>query len=155
VKAVHCAIAIRAWTEAHRQIPRAAALGLGRTRIGVETRDTIVGDVRHPDKARLHSVWRIPRRASKRPTRNSGRRSASVRRQRRAVRQTCCTQRAPIQLRGSTEAVHTYEPRPPTQARPVGLVVTVAPKVTPSNSHIIIAVPRTALSLSMLSIYAI
>src|SRR5271163_388215 len=43
VKAVHCAIAIRAWTEAFRQTPRAVALGLGRTRIGVETGDTIVG----------------------------------------------------------------------------------------------------------------
>jgi adenylate cyclase len=45
VKAVHCAIAIRAWTEAYRQTPRAVELGLGRTRIGLETGDAVVGDV--------------------------------------------------------------------------------------------------------------
>ena len=45
VKAVHCAIAIRAWTEAYRQTPRAVELGLGRTRIGVETGDAVVGHV--------------------------------------------------------------------------------------------------------------
>jgi adenylate cyclase len=45
VKAVHCAIAIRAWSEAFRKTPGAQRLGLGRTRIGIETGDTIVGDV--------------------------------------------------------------------------------------------------------------
>jgi adenylate cyclase len=45
VKAVHCAIAIHAWSEAFRETPDAQRLGFGRTRIGVETGDTIVGDV--------------------------------------------------------------------------------------------------------------
>jgi adenylate cyclase len=45
VKAVHCAIAIHAWSEAFRKTPDAQRLGFGRTRIGVETGDTIVGDV--------------------------------------------------------------------------------------------------------------
>ncbi|MBV9018082.1 MAG: adenylate/guanylate cyclase domain-containing protein, partial [Alphaproteobacteria bacterium] len=45
VKAVHCAIAIHAWTEAFRKTPGAQRLGFGRTRIGIETGDTIVGDV--------------------------------------------------------------------------------------------------------------
>jgi adenylate cyclase len=45
VKAVHCAIAIHTWSEAFRKTPNAQRLGFGRTRIGVETGDTIVGDV--------------------------------------------------------------------------------------------------------------
>jgi adenylate cyclase len=45
VKAVHCAIMIHEWTEAFRRTPAAQRLGFGRTRIGVETGDTIVGDV--------------------------------------------------------------------------------------------------------------
>lgn len=44
-RAVACAGAIAAWTEAHRRIGEAAAIGLGRTRIGVETGMAIVGDV--------------------------------------------------------------------------------------------------------------
>ena len=44
-RAVACAVAIRDWTAAHRLRPGAAALGLGRTRIGVETGEAIVGDV--------------------------------------------------------------------------------------------------------------
>jgi adenylate cyclase len=45
VRSVHCAIAIRAWTEAYRKTPQALAFGLGRTRIGVETGNAVVGDV--------------------------------------------------------------------------------------------------------------
>jgi adenylate cyclase len=45
VKAVHCAIAIHAWSESFRRTSGAQRLGFGRTRIGVETGDTIVGDV--------------------------------------------------------------------------------------------------------------
>ena len=44
-RAVECAIAIRSWTEAYRRLPAAAAIGFGRTRIGVETGQAIVGDV--------------------------------------------------------------------------------------------------------------
>ena len=44
-RAVECAVAIRAWTESYRRSPAPAALGLGRTRIGIETGQAIVGDV--------------------------------------------------------------------------------------------------------------
>jgi adenylate cyclase len=44
-RAVECAIAIRSWTETYRRLPAPAAIGLGRTRIGVETGQAIVGDV--------------------------------------------------------------------------------------------------------------
>lgn len=43
--AVECAIAIHAWTESYRRLPAPAAIGFGRTRIGVETGQAIVGDV--------------------------------------------------------------------------------------------------------------
>jgi adenylate cyclase len=44
-QAVDCAIAIRAWAHPFRQRPMPAALGFGRTRVGVETGLVIVGDV--------------------------------------------------------------------------------------------------------------
>jgi adenylate cyclase len=44
-RAVECAIAIRSWTESYRRLPAPAAIGFGRTRIGVETGQAIVGDV--------------------------------------------------------------------------------------------------------------
>jgi adenylate cyclase len=44
-RAVECAIAIRAWSESFRRRAPAAAIGLGRTRIGIETGPAIVGDV--------------------------------------------------------------------------------------------------------------
>jgi adenylate cyclase len=44
-KAVACAIELRIWTESYRRLPAAQAIGLGRTRIGLETGDAIVGDV--------------------------------------------------------------------------------------------------------------
>ena len=44
-KAVACALALQAWTEQYRQTTIAAAAGLGRTRIGIETGEAIVGDV--------------------------------------------------------------------------------------------------------------
>jgi len=43
--AVECAIAIQAWSESFRRRARVAAIGLGRTRIGIETGAAIVGDV--------------------------------------------------------------------------------------------------------------
>jgi adenylate cyclase len=43
--AVECAVAIRDWTAAFRTRPASVALGLGRTRIGIETGDAIVGDI--------------------------------------------------------------------------------------------------------------
>ena len=44
-RAVKCAIAIQAWSEGFRRRDPAAALELGRTRIGIETGPAIVGDV--------------------------------------------------------------------------------------------------------------
>jgi adenylate cyclase len=45
VKAVACAIAIQAWTETYQLKPLPASLGFGRTRVGIETGDAIVGDI--------------------------------------------------------------------------------------------------------------
>jgi adenylate cyclase len=44
-RAVECAIAIREWSEGFRRSAPAAAIELGRTRIGIETGPAIVGDV--------------------------------------------------------------------------------------------------------------
>jgi adenylate cyclase len=44
-RAVACAVAIAAWTEQYRAAPAPAALGFGRTRIGIETGEAVVGDV--------------------------------------------------------------------------------------------------------------
>ena len=44
-KAVACAVAIRSWTESYRRLSAPQAIGLGRTRIGMETGEAIVGDV--------------------------------------------------------------------------------------------------------------
>ena len=44
-RAVECAVAIRAWAESYRASPAPAAIGFGRTRIGIETGQAIVGDV--------------------------------------------------------------------------------------------------------------
>jgi class 3 adenylate cyclase len=44
-KAIECAIALRVWSETFRHRPKVATIGLGRTRIGLETGPAIVGDV--------------------------------------------------------------------------------------------------------------
>jgi len=44
-RAIECAIAIEDWSEGFRRRAPAAAIGLGRTRIGIETGAAIVGDV--------------------------------------------------------------------------------------------------------------
>jgi adenylate cyclase len=44
-RAVECAIALRDWTEDFRRRAEPAALGFGRTRIGIETGPAVVGDV--------------------------------------------------------------------------------------------------------------
>ncbi len=44
-KAIACAIAIRNWTEVHRGAELPRRLALGRTRIGIEEGDVVVGDV--------------------------------------------------------------------------------------------------------------
>jgi adenylate cyclase len=44
-QAVRCAISIRAWTEMYQSRPLPAELGFGRTRIGIETGEAIVGDI--------------------------------------------------------------------------------------------------------------
>lgn len=49
-KALEAAEAILAFTEAYRKTPAAAAAGLGRTRIGIECGDVVIGDVGSGDK---------------------------------------------------------------------------------------------------------
>jgi adenylate cyclase len=49
-RAVACAVALLAWTEAYRRERLASAAGLGRTRIGLETGPVIVGDVGFGEK---------------------------------------------------------------------------------------------------------
>ena len=44
-QAVACAVALRSWTASYRQSAGPAALRFGRTRIGIETGEAIVGDV--------------------------------------------------------------------------------------------------------------
>jgi adenylate cyclase len=44
-RAIECAIAILAWSESFRRLAPAATIGLGRTRMGIETGSAIVGDV--------------------------------------------------------------------------------------------------------------
>ena len=44
-RAVECAIAVQDWSEGFRRRAPAAAIGLGRTRLGIETGLAIVGDV--------------------------------------------------------------------------------------------------------------
>jgi adenylate cyclase len=44
-RAVECAVAIRSWAAAYRALPAPAAIGFGRTRIGIETGQAVVGDV--------------------------------------------------------------------------------------------------------------
>jgi adenylate cyclase len=44
-RAVECAIALRNWTEEFRRRAEPAAIGFGRTRIGIETGPAVVGDV--------------------------------------------------------------------------------------------------------------
>jgi adenylate cyclase len=44
-RAVKCATLIRSWTEQYRLRPSAVRIGLGRTRIGIETGEAVVGDI--------------------------------------------------------------------------------------------------------------
>jgi adenylate cyclase len=44
-RAVNCAIEIRDWTERYRSRASARLIGLGRTRIGIETGEAVVGDI--------------------------------------------------------------------------------------------------------------
>ena len=114
LKAVRCAIAIRAWTEAYRLTPRAVALGLGRTRIGVETGDVVVGDVGIRAKLDYTAYGDAVNSAARLEAANK------------ELGTTICigpeaASRCPpdllrpiatIQLRGFSEAVCTYEPHP-------------------------------------------
>jgi adenylate cyclase len=44
-RAVECAIAIHSWTQSYRATPAPSAIRFGRTRIGIETGQVVVGDV--------------------------------------------------------------------------------------------------------------
>jgi adenylate cyclase len=114
VKAVHCAIAIGAWTEAFRRTPRAAALGFGRTRIGVETGDTIVGDVGIRTRLDYTAYGDAVNSAARLEAANKELGSAICIGQETASRCPPGLLRptGTIRLRGFTETVRTYEPRP-------------------------------------------
>jgi adenylate cyclase len=45
LRAIECAIEIRAWAQSYRARPLPVAIGFGRTRIGIETGQAIVGDI--------------------------------------------------------------------------------------------------------------
>jgi adenylate cyclase len=114
VKAVRCAIAIRAWTEAFRQTPQAVELGLGRTRIGVETGDTIVGDVGLRTKLDYTAYGDAVNSAARLEAANKELGSAICIGPEAASRcpPELLRPTGTIQLRGFTETVRTYEPRP-------------------------------------------
>lgn len=44
-RAVDCAVEVRNWTEQYRARPSARQIGFGRTRIGIETGEAVVGDI--------------------------------------------------------------------------------------------------------------
>jgi class 3 adenylate cyclase len=114
VKAVRCAIAIQAWAEAFRQTPRAAELGFGRTRIGVETGDTIVGDVGIRTKLDYTAYGDAVNSAARLEAVNKELGSAICIGPEAASRcpPDLLRPTGKIQLRGFTEAVRTYEPGP-------------------------------------------
>jgi adenylate cyclase len=114
VKAVYCAIAIRKWTEAYRETPRAAALGLGRTRIGVETGDAIVGDVGIRAKLDYTAYGDAVNSASRLEAANKELGSSICIGPEAASRcpPDLLRPTGTIRLRGFTETVQTYEPRP-------------------------------------------
>ena len=118
VRAVHCAIAIRGWTDAYRQTPRAAALGLGRTRIGIETGDVIVGDVGIRAKLDYTAYGDAVNSAARLEAANKELGSTICIGPETASRCPPDLLRwiATIQLRGFTETVCAYEPRPDTSA---------------------------------------
>jgi adenylate cyclase len=113
VKAVHCAMAIRAWTEGYRRTPHAAQLGLGRTRIGIETGDVVVGDVGIRAKLDFTAYGDAVNSAARLEAANKELGSAICIGPKTAsycppglLRPTGI-----IQLRGFTKAVQTYEPQ--------------------------------------------
>jgi adenylate cyclase len=114
VKAVHCAIAIRLWTEAFRRTPQAVELGFGRTRIGVETGDTIVGDVGIRAKLDYTAYGDAVNAAARLEAANKELGSAICIGPEAAARcpPDLLWPIGTIRLRGFTEAVRIYEPRP-------------------------------------------
>jgi adenylate cyclase len=114
VKAVHCAIAIHAWTEAYRQTPRAMELGLRRTRIGVETGDTVVGDVGLRTKLDYTAYGDAVNSAARLEAANKELGTAICIGPQAASRCPPGLLRptGEIQLRGFSETVRTYEPSP-------------------------------------------
>jgi adenylate cyclase len=114
VKAVHCAIAIRGWTEAYRRTPAGVALALGRTRIGVETGEAIVGDVGIEAKLDYTAYGDAVNSAARLEAANKELGSSIC------VGPEAASRCPPdllrligtIRLRGFTTAVRAYEPRP-------------------------------------------
>jgi adenylate cyclase len=118
MKAVQCAITIQAWTEAFRRTAQAVELGFGRTRIGVETGDTIVGDVGIRTKLDYTAYGNAVNAAARLEAANKELGSAICIGPRAASRCPPHLLRptGTIQLRGFTEVMRTYEPRPAEKA---------------------------------------
>jgi adenylate cyclase len=114
LKAVRCAIAIWAWTEAFRETAPAAALGLGRTRIGVETGSAIVGDVGILTKLDYTAYGDAVNAASRLEAANKllGSSVCIGPEAARHCPPELLRATGTIRLRGFSEAVCTYEPRP-------------------------------------------
>jgi adenylate cyclase len=114
MKAVACAIAIRGWTELYRLQPIPSALGFGRTRIGIETGDAIVGDIGLRAKLDYTAHGATVTAASRLETANKELGSAIC------VGPTAASRCAPsllrptglLRLRGFSFDVRTYEPWP-------------------------------------------
>ena len=123
VKAVHCAIVINAWSEAFRRTPAAQRLGFGRTRIGVETGDAIVGDVGIRTKLDYTAYGDAINAAARLETANKelgtsiciGPETAS------RCPQHLLRPTGVIQLRGFEEPVQTYTPEPTKSLSSAGL----------------------------------
>jgi adenylate cyclase len=132
VKAVHCAIAIHAWSEAFRKTPNAQRLGFGRTRIGVETGDTIVGDVGIRTKLDYTAYGEAINAAARLEGANKQLGTAICIGPEAASRcpQQLLRPSGTIQLRGFEEPMRTYTPAPanPLQRDDVG--ISSAPNLT-------------------------
>jgi len=91
-RAVECAIAIQTWCEGFRRCAPAAAIELGRTRIGIETGLAVVGDVGIRSKLDYTAHGDAVNMAARLEacTRNSARRSVSGRLQLRGATPHCC-----------------------------------------------------------------
>jgi adenylate cyclase len=113
--AVDCAVAIRDWTAAFRMRPASVALGLGRTRIGVETGEAIVGDIGLRTKLDYTAHGDVVNAAARLEAANKELGSSICVGPVAAARLDPSTLRplGRVALRGRDEAFAVYEPWPP------------------------------------------